>query len=93
MPTLPAPKVRRSKRVATRKQASIVVNPNSRPELFPCLILDISPDGLRLRTIFPLRRGQTVEVIPNEALNPIPCRVVWVGKRGSKHEGDVGYRP
>lgn len=92
MPTLPAREVRRSKRIATRKQGSIVVNPNSRPKLVPCLILDTSADGFRLRTIFPLRRGQTVEVISNEALNPIPCRVMWVGKRGSKYEGDVGLQ-
>ena len=92
MPTFPAPKVRRTKRVATRKLASIVVMLGSRPERLPCLIVDISPDGFRVRTSFPLRRGQVVEVISNEVLDALPCRVVWVGKQGSEQEGEAGLQ-
>jgi hypothetical protein len=38
-----------------------------------------------------LRRGQVVELIPDEE-TPCPerCSVVWVGKAGSKQEGEVG---
>jgi hypothetical protein len=37
------------------------------------------------------RRGQVVEVILDEE-TPCPerCSVVWVGKAGSKQEGEVG---
>lgn len=92
VPTLPASKVRRSKRIATRKQASVVVNLESRPERVPCLILDISPDGFRLRTNYRLRRGQAVEIHSSERLDAVPCRVVWVGKERSKYDGEVGLQ-
>jgi hypothetical protein len=38
-----------------------------------------------------LRRGQVVELILDEE-TPCPerCSVVWVGKAGSKQEGEVG---
>ena len=42
---------------------------------------------------FQLKRGQVVEIIPNEdQLNVSRCSVVWIGKPGSKHEGQVGLQ-
>jgi hypothetical protein len=42
---------------------------------------------------FRLKRGQVVEIIPNEdQLNISRCSVVWIGKPGSKHEGQVGLQ-
>jgi hypothetical protein len=90
VPTPPASERRGSKRVVTRSRASVIVNLGSHPERFPCLIVDSSPDGFRLRAGFRLKRGQVVEVIPEEELKAVRCSVVWIGKRGSKHEGEVG---
>jgi hypothetical protein len=85
------PEGRRSKRIATKKRASLVVNLGSRPQRVPCLIVDRSAEGFRLRGGFRRKRGQLVEVIPGEdELNAIRCSVVWVGKPGSKQEGEVG---
>ena len=91
MPSIPAHENRRSKRVATKKGASVVVSLGSHPQRIPCLIVDRSSEGFRLRGSFRLRRGQVVEVIPGQdELNTIRCSVVWVGKIGSKNEGEVG---
>jgi hypothetical protein len=57
----------------------------------PCLVLDSSKEGFRLRGSFDLRRGQVVELIlDEETVSPERCSVVWVGKAGSKQEGEVG---
>src|SRR6266568_1564351 len=91
--TLPAREGRRSKRVVVKKGASVVVNLGSHPQRVPCLIVDRSPDGFRLRGGFRLRPGQLVEVIPgDDELNAIRCSVVWTGKPGSKQDGEVGLK-
>ncbi len=91
VPTLFEHEGRRSKRVVVKKGASVVVNLGSHPQRVPCLIVDRSPDGFRLRGGFRLKRGQVVEVIPSDdELNAIRCNVIWVGKPGSKQEGEVG---
>ena len=93
MPTFPAHDGRRSKRIAIKKGASVVVNLGSHPQRLPCLIVDRSPHGFRLRGGFRLKRGQLVEIIPaDDELNAIRCSVVWVGKPGSKQEGEVGVK-
>ena len=92
MPTFTAHKTGSSKRVATRKGASVVVNLGAVPQRVPCLIVDRSPEGFRLRGSFRLRRGQLVEVILGGELGSIRCTVVWVGKPGSKEEGEVGLQ-
>ena len=47
--------------------------------------------GSELRGSFKLRRGQIVEVISDaDPLNSVRCSVVWIGKAGSKQEGEVG---
>ena len=85
---------RRSKRVITRNRASLIVNFKGRAERRPCLIVDRSPGGFRLRGVSSkLRRGQVVEVILDEdPSNSVPCSVVWIGEPGSKQEGEVGLR-
>lgn len=93
MSTLHASQVRGSKRVVVKTPASVVIDVASRPKRIPCLILDRSREGFRLRLNSRLRRGQAVEVIFNvDPLHIIPCRVVWVGKSGSKQEGEVGLQ-
>ncbi|PYT60822.1 MAG: hypothetical protein DMG35_10365 [Acidobacteria bacterium] len=91
MPSFPVPKGRRSKRVMLKRRASLVINLDSNQKRFPCLVLDSSKEGFRLRGSSHLRRGQVVELILDED-PPISerCSVVWVGKAGSKQEGEVG---
>ena len=82
---------RRSKRVVSKKRASLVVNLDRKPKRLPCLVLDSSKEGFRLRGNFYLKRGQVVELILDEETpSPERCSVVWIGKAGSKQEGEFG---
>ena len=93
MPSFPVRKVRRSKRVVLKRRASLVINLDRKPKRLPCLILDSSKEGFRLRGSFDLRRGQVVELILDEDMpSPERCSVVWVGKAGSKQDGEVGLK-
>jgi len=66
MPTFRFPKARRSKRVVSKRRASLVVNLDRKPKRLPCLVLDSSIEGFRLRGSFELKRGQVVEIILDE---------------------------
>jgi hypothetical protein len=91
MPSFPLPEGRRSKRVMSKRRASLVINLARDQKRLPCLILDSSKDGFRLRGTFHLRRGQVIELILDEdGPGSERCSVVWVGKAGSKQEGEVG---
>ncbi len=75
----------------SKRRASLVINLNGNQRRFPCLVLDSSKEGFRLCGIFDLRHGQVVELILDEdPLSSKRCNVVWVGKTGSKQEGEVG---
>ena len=42
---------------------------------------------------FRLKRGQVVEIIPDDdPLNISKYHVIWIGKPGSKHEGQAGLQ-
>jgi PilZ domain len=86
----PAPEGRRSKRTITRKRASLIVSLRGRAERLPCLVVDSLKGGLRLRGSFRLKRGQVVEVLSDDGFLTVQCRVVWIGKPGSKQEGEAG---
>lgn len=91
MPSLDARQLRRSERLVAKARASVVVGLAWQPRRIPCLIVDRSREGFRVRLSSRLKRGQSVEVIPHDdPLNAIPCSVVWVGKPASKQEGEVG---
>lgn len=91
MHSFPVSQTRRSKRVMAKRRASLVINLDRKPKRLPCLVLDCSKEGFRLRGSFDLRRGQVVEVILDEETpNAERCSVVWIGKVGSKQEGEVG---
>jgi hypothetical protein len=91
MPSFPLPKARRSKRVVSKRRASLIIDLDRKPKRLPCLVLDSSKDGFRLRASFDLRHGQVVElIIDEETPSPERCSVIWVGKAGSKYEGEVG---
>jgi len=91
MHSSPVPERRRLKRLMSKVPASLVINLERKPERLPCLVLDSSKQGFRLRGSFHLRRGQTVELILDEnPLSSVRCSVVWVGKSGSKQDGEIG---
>ena len=91
MPSVPTPEGRRSKRVMLKRRASLVVNLDRDEKRLPCLVLDSSTEGYRLRGNFDLRRGQFVEIVFDpEPFRSVRCLVVWVGRAGSKQEGEVG---
>jgi hypothetical protein len=91
MLSLPLPRGRRSTRVMSKRRASLVINLEGKQKRFPCLVLDSSMEGFRVRGSFHLKRGQMVELVLDE-YPPISerCTVVWVGKAGSKQEGEAG---
>jgi hypothetical protein len=87
----PVPPGRRSRRALLKTPASLVVNLDRNPKRLPCLVIDSSKEGFRLRGSFDLRRGQVVELILGEDMpTPERCKVIWVGKTGSKREGELG---
>ena len=91
MPSFSVRKPRRSKRVVAKRRASLVINLDRKAKRLPCLVLDSSKEGFRLLGSFDLRRGQVVELIVDEETpSSERCSVVWVGKAGSKQEGEVG---
>jgi hypothetical protein len=91
MRTVPIPEGRRSPRKQLQSPASVVINLDRNPTRVPCLILDVTTEGFRLRGDFHVRRGQVVEVIlDHQPLISVRSRVVWVGKGGSKEQGEVG---
>jgi PilZ domain len=96
MPTPPIsrPEARRSKRIALKKPASLVItheNLGSSQKRVPCLVLDSGQGGFRLHVDFRLRPGQAVELIlAEDPLSAMRCSVVWVGKAGSKQQGEIG---
>ncbi len=78
-------------RVRSKQRASLVFDLERKPKRQPCLVLDSSKEGFRLRGNFQLRRGQTVEIVlEDEPLSSVRCRVVWIGKSNSKQQGEVG---
>jgi hypothetical protein len=87
MLSLPVPQGRQSIRVVSKRRASVVVSQRR----YPCLVLDFSQEGFRLRGSFHLKRSEVVELVLDE-YPPIceRCSVVWVGRAGSKYEGEVG---
>ena len=82
---------RRPKRVKLKRGGSLIINLDRRPRRLPCLVLDSSKERFRPRGSFDLRRGQVVELILDQDPPTVErCRVVWVGKAGSKQEGEIG---
>jgi hypothetical protein len=76
-----------------KERASVVVKRKRQEERIPCLILDSSPDGFRIGGTSRLKREQVVEVIlENHPLQGVPCSVIWVGKPGTRREGEVGLQ-
>lgn len=91
MPGFTLPGGRRSRRMKLERRASLRINLNREPKSFPCRVLDFSFEGFRVRGRLKLSCGQVVELVLGEdSPSADVCRVVWVGKAGSKQEGEVG---
>jgi len=58
--------------------------------MHPCLIVDRSQEGFRLRCDFRLRRGQLVELVVDDPVNSVRCEVIWIGSAGSQQAGEAG---
>jgi hypothetical protein len=69
----------------------LVVEPEGRRQKYPSTMVDISQEGVRLKTTVGLDSGQFVEVIPHEGPRyAMRCRVVWVEKQGPDQEREIG---
>ena len=86
------PQGRRSRQVATKKPANLVITLSGVQKMFPCLIVDRSQEGFRLRGNFRLRRGQLVELVLDDPVDSVPCEVVWTGKAGSEEVVEAGLQ-
>jgi PilZ domain len=87
LPGSRVPERRYSKRNPRKQRASLVLG----LERHPCIVLDSSNNGFRVRASFRLRRGEVVEItLDEDPLRGVRCNVVWVGKAGSEHEGEIG---
>ena len=92
MPSSPIHGRRRSNRIVTKKGASLVITFSGVQKMFPCLIVDRSEEGFRLRGNFGLKRGQLVELVLDDAVDSLRCEVIWVGKPESQQVGEVGLQ-
>ena len=90
MPSTPIPGGRRSIRVVTRKRASLVIDLNGQ-RMFPCLIVDRSQEGFRLKGNFKLKREQFVELVVDE-MDSVRCEVIWIGRPRSEQAGEAGLQ-
>jgi PilZ domain len=92
MPSFPVPQGRHSARMMSKKPARLVTNLGGVQKMFPCLILDRSREGFRLRGSLKLRHGQLVELVVDDPVDSVPCEVIWVGRAGSRQEGEAGLQ-
>jgi hypothetical protein len=72
-----------------KKRANLVINLGGNQTMLPCLIVDKSQEGFRLRGNFNLRRGQLVEVVVDD-MDSVRCEVIWIGRAGLRQVGEAG---
>jgi hypothetical protein len=71
--------------------ASVVTDLNRNPNRIPCLIVDLTSRGFRLRGNLNLSRGQVVQVVlEHQPQISFHSRVVWIGRANSNQEGEFG---
>lgn len=93
MSAMSGPERRQLKRTLVKKPASLIVKRGLQVQRIPCLVCDNSQEGFKIGGTFSLKQGQLVEVILDEySSTTVPCRVMWVGKPGSKQGGEAGLR-
>ena len=93
MRSRPISERRRSNRTTLKKRASLIVKYGRQAQRIPCLVLDDSQHGFKIVGACRLKQGQFVELILDEhTTNTVPCRVMWVGKPGSKQGSEAGLK-
>ena len=93
MPGRPISERRRLKRTALKKRASLIVKHGRLAQRIPCLVLDDSQHGYKIVGACRLELGQLVELILDEhTSNTVSCRVMWVGKPGTKQGSEAGLQ-
>ncbi len=93
MRSRPISERRRLKRTALKMRASLIVKHGRQSERIPCLVLDDSQHGFKIVGASRLKQGQFVELILDEHTSTtVTCRVMWVGKPGSKQGGEAGLQ-
>ena len=83
---------RRSIRVVAKMRANLIIANGGVQRMLPCLIVDKSREGFRLRGDFRLRRGQVVELVVEDPVDSVKCEVIWIGKPGSQQAGEAGLQ-
>ena len=86
------PERRRLDRAQIRMRSSLIVERGELLERFPCMILDVSQNGLRIGGASRLSRGQMVEVVLDEHHVAVRYEVIWTGALGSVQQGEAGLR-
>lgn len=79
-------------RAQIRKRSSLIVERGELVGRFPCIILDVSQNGLRISGTSRLNRGQMVEVVLDEHHAAVRYEVIWTGALGSIQQGEAGLR-
>jgi hypothetical protein len=76
--------VRRSRRVSATIPISLLVEREGPKTEHDAYTVDLSREGVRVRTTYVLGLGETVGIIPSgDYGQAIPTRVVWVQRPGS----------
>ncbi len=81
----------RANRYQINGRADLVID-HSGQKMFPCLIVERSNEGFRLRGNFKLKRGQIVELIADDPTDSVRCEVIWFGKPGSQQLVEAGLQ-
>ena len=71
---------------------TLTINLGGVQKMFPCLIVDRSQEGFRLRGSFKLSHGQLIELVVDNPVDSVPCEVIWVGTAGSRQAGETGLQ-
>lgn len=58
---------------------------------FEAVVQDVGLTGLQLTTANRLKRGQTVEVVPINGGNPVPCLIRWIRRGGSEWVAGLSF--
>jgi len=83
--------IRRSERTPLQIPACVVLDLNRNPNRIPCIIVDLTTKGFKLRGNLNLSRGQVVQVIlDHQPQISFHSRVVWIGQANSEREGEFG---
>ena len=79
---------RRARRIHARIPVSLIETSIAGKVEYAAAMLDLSELGMRVHADVALSPGQQIEV--RLSRQPEPCRVAWVGPKGSLRQSQVG---